>query len=207
MSFLLPKESIFFEHFRKMQGEIEAMSLLFGEFAASFDCFEDFATRAHAIEHRADEIAHRIIAELNISFITPFDRDDIHFLAQELDDIVDRVEDIIRDVHLYHFAKKVDSMDEFAECIRQATFHLGKMMRHLKKMKYTPSLTAEKIKIHEIEDRADILFENAMSRLFKNGGDPIEVIKTKAILEEMEEVVDTYQKVSNLIESIIIKGS
>jgi uncharacterized protein Yka (UPF0111/DUF47 family) len=207
MSFLLPKESVFFGHFLKMQGEIEAMSTLFGEFVEEFDRFEDYSKRAHVIEHRADETAHAIIAQLNQSFITPFDRDDIHFLAQELDEIVDRIEDVIRDVHLYHFSSRVDSMKEFAACIREATLYLGKMMRHLKRMKYTPILTKEKIKIHEVEDRADIVFENAMSRLFKKGGDPIEVIKNKALLEEMEEVVDMYQKVSNLIESIIIKGS
>lgn len=183
------------------------MSSLFSEFVVSFDDFESYALRAHRIEHRADETAHRIIMELNRSFVTPFDREDIHFLAQELDEIIDRIEDVIRNVHLYHFTKKVDSMDEFAECIHKATYYLGKMMSHLKRMKYTPALTAEKIKIHEIEDQADLLFEGAMSRLFERGGDPIEVIKNKDLLEEMENIIDKYQGVSNLIESIIIKVS
>lgn len=205
MSFLLPKGTVFFELFRKMRTDVENMSALFQEFVKNFDDFEDYMTRAHVIEKSADDTAHRIVDELNRSFITPFDREDIHYLVYELDDIVDRIEDIIRNIHLYHVVHKVDSMDEFAACISEATRQLGKMMTHLERLKHTPALTREKIRIHEIEDQADLLFENAMSRLFQNGNDPVEIVKTKDILEAMETVVDKYQAVGNLIEGIIIK--
>ena len=209
MSFLLPKSNVFFDLFRKMQCDIEKMSRLFSEFSTRFDTatFEDFIAKAHIIENNADNTAHTIVDQLNTSFITPFDREDIHFLAYEMDEIVDRIEDIIRNIHLYHFTEKVVSMDEFADCIARATTHIGVMLGHLEKMKNTRALTECKITIHEIEDEADLLFENAISTLFKKETDPIKVIKTKDILEEMETVVDKYQSLANLIENIIIKMS
>jgi len=209
MSFFLQQSNVFFDLFRKMQCDIEKISSLFSEFSTRFDAatFEDFITRAHIIENNADNTAHAIVDQLNISFITPFDREDIHFLAYEMDDIVDRIEDIIRNIHLYHFTEKVHPIDEFADCIARATTHLGVMLDHLEKMKNTRTLTTCKIAIHEIEDEADLLFENAISTLFKEETDPVKIIKTKDILEEMETVVDKYQALANLIENIIIKMS
>lgn len=207
MSFLLPKGSDFFELFKELQRDVERMSDLFAEFVKHFDDFDGYVEKAHEIEASADKTAHRIVEELNRSFITPFDREDIHYLAYEMDEIVDLIEDIVRNVRMYHFVGKVESMDEFAECMVRAAGHLGKMTEHLRRMKRTPEFLKEKIAIHEIEDRADLLFENAIDRLFRDGADPILVIKTKDILEEMENVIDKYQQVGNLIESIVIKMS
>lgn len=204
---LLPKGVEFFELFRELQREVERMSVLFSGFAKESSDFDPYIEKAHEIEASADKVAHRIVEELNRSFITPFDREDIHHLAYEMDEIVDLIEDIVRNVNLYHFTSKVDSMEGFAECIVQATGHLGKMVENLRKMKHTPEFLKDKIAIHEIEDRADLLFETAIDRLFRDGHDPILVIKTKDILEEMENVVDKYQHVGNLIESIVIKMS
>ncbi len=207
MSFLLPKGSGFFDLFEQLQRDVEKMSALFSDFVKHFDDFDGYVEKAHEIEASADKTAHRIVEELNLSFITPFDREDIHHLAYEMDEIVDRIEDIIRNVRMYHFTEKVESMDEFADCIALATGHLGKMTQHLKQMRHSPTFRKEKIAIHEIEDRADLLFEDAIDRLFREGNDPILVVKTKDILEEMENVVDKYQEVANLIESIVIKMS
>lgn len=204
---LLPKGSDFFRLFAELHRDVERMSALFTEFVREFGNIDGFVDRAHEIESSADKTAHRIVEELNRSFITPFDREDIHRLAYEMDEIVDLIEDIVRNVHLYHFSGKVEHMDEFAACISQATVHLGKMVVHLKDMKHTPAFLREKIAIHEIEDKADLLFESAIDRLFRESTDPILVIKTKDILEEMETVVDKYQHVGNMIESIVIKMS
>lgn len=207
MSLLLPKGSDFFDLFGQLQGDVERMSTHFSDFVKDFKDFDGYVEKAHEIEMSADKTAHRIVGELNRSFITPFDREDIHHLAYEMDEIVDLIEDIIRNVQLYHFKERVESMDEFADCFVQATGHLGQMTEQLKRMKHTPEFLKEKIAIHEIEDRADLLFENAIDKLFSDGGDPILVIKTKDILEEMENVVDKYQHVGNMIESIVIKMS
>ena len=87
----------------------------------------------------------------------------------------------------------------------EATEHLGKLLEALEAGKHTKSVTRHKIRIHEIEDRADILFEQSIIRLFERERDPITVIKTKDVLEEMENVVDKFQTLANLIESTIIK--
>jgi hypothetical protein len=190
-----------------MQHDVEEMSTLFSTLSAMFTDFESFLAKAHVIEKRADETAHQIVAALNTSFITPFDREDIHHLAHEMDEIIDRIEEIVRNVHLYHLTSRVDSMKEFADCIQRATGHLAVMLGQLEHKKYTQGLTDEKIQIHEIEDEADVLFEQAMQRLFANTPDPLQVIKIKDMLEQMEMVVDKYRHVANLIESILIKVS
>lgn len=207
MALFLPKSSDFFDLFEGLQRDTERMSKLFAEYSKNFDNFDAYIERAHEIEASADKTAHAIVEELNRSFITPFDREDIYHLAYEMDEIVDLIEDVVRNVHLYHFTEKVVSMEAFADCMTQATVHLGKMISHMRQMKHTPEFLQEKMAVHAIEDRADLLFESEIETLFRNGSDPILVIKTKDILESMENIVDKYQHVGNIIEGIIIKMS
>lgn len=204
---LMPTQSVFFELFLGLGKDLRELNALFSEFADSFTDFREYADRAHAIERNADEKIHRVINELNTSFITPFDREDVYALAHELDDVIDLLEDVIRSVHLYRVHKKIPAMATFAKLIAEDTKHLYRMLELFAQMKHTPELLQAKIHIHELEDRGDDAFEEAITALFEDCTDPIELIKTKDILEKMEMVMDAFQDVSNLIEGIIIKST
>jgi predicted phosphate transport protein (TIGR00153 family) len=207
MSIFTPKQNIFFELFLGTKKDMEKLSLLFSRFANEFDYFKKYAEEAHAIERNADEKTHRIIEELNTTFITPFDREDIYTLAHELDDIIDLIEDIIRKVYLYRLEKRIEAMKPFAKLISEDTALLGGMMQMLSQMKHTPELQEAKIKIHNLEDRGDVIFEEAITKLFVEERDSIRLIKVKDILEQMEMVADKFQDVSDIIEGIVIKST
>ena len=207
MTIFAPKQNIFFELFLGTKKDMEELSLLFSKFADDFTDFKKYAEDAHAIERNADEKIHRIIEELNTTFITPFDREDVYALAHELDDIIDLIEDVILHVHLYRVEKNIPAMKPFAKLISEDTAHLGVMIQLLSQMKHTPELLEAKIKIHNLEDAGDVIFEEAITKLFQEERDPIMLIKTKDILEQMEMVADKFQDVSDLIEGIIIKST
>lgn len=207
MRFFLPKENKFFTLFKDLNATQKEIALLLQEFSARFHDGEEYQRRAKDIEHKADSIAHEIIDTLNRTFITPFDREDIYLLTNELDDIVDLVENVINNVHIYDISEKREYFDRFAATIVEASKTLDQLLDQFKNLKKTDLLLKAKIHIHELEDRGDAIFMSALNTLFKTEKDPTALIKWKDILEDLEAIMDKYQKVSDIIESIIVKSS
>lgn len=206
MKFFLPKQLIFFDLLRQLNNYSKEIALLFEKFVASFEDFEKYSQQAKEIEHKADTKTHEIINKLNKTFITPFDREDIYLLTHELDDIVDLIENVIHNIDLYQIRKKKSAIDKFAKLITEASVSLGKLIDNLQEQKYTPYFNELMINLHDLEDQGDLVFQEAISRLFKEEKDPILVIKWKEILENLEMTMDKYQRVSDVIEGIIVKS-
>lgn len=206
MNFFLPKQADFFDLFEDMNKSLEEINTLLSEFTNNFTNFESYAKRAKEIENNADTKAHTIIEKLNKSFITPFDREDIYSLVHELDDIVDLYENVIQNILLYNVSTKLHAMDEFAIILSEAQIAFGKLLKCLKGGKHKKDLVEQKIKIHNLEDQADIVFAKSITRLFQNNTDAMYVLKQKDILEGLEAIMDKYQKLSNIIEGIMVKN-
>ncbi len=207
MKFFKPKRSEFFDQFKDVSKDLSAISALFAAFAKDFNNFESYAEKAKAIEHSADEKTHQIVEHLNKTFITPFDREDIYLLTHELDDIVDLIENAIHNIYLYKVTRKISALDEFAPLITQGAAYTEKLIGCLEQQKCSPELSTAKIAMHELEDKGDAVFASAIGRLFREEQDPITVIKEKDILECLENILDKYQKVSDIIEGILVKSS
>lgn len=206
MRFFMPKQIIFYDLLLKVSKTLQEMADLFAEFTRNFKNFGEYVKKAKDLEHKADSETHEIIEKLNKTFITPFDREDIYMLAHQMDDIIDLMEDVIHNICIYQIKEKFTPMDEFAKLIVEASKCLDKLLHHLQKQKHTEELVAMKIRIHELEDKADAIFNSATTEMFKNGGDPIEIMKRKDILEGMEDTMDEFQRVSDLIEGIVVKS-
>jgi len=207
MKFFQPKQAVFFGLFKEMAQSLKDISELYYTFSKDFKDFESYSKKAKDLEHQADEKTHRIIEHLNKTFITPFDREDIYTLAQELDDIVDYIENVIHDTYLFNIQQKNPAIDQFAPLIKQGAVHVENLIECLESQKYTERLMQEKIAMHKLEDQGDEIFSEAISKLFRNGQDAVTIIKDKAIIERLEKIVDKYQKVSDIIEGIIVKSS
>jgi uncharacterized protein len=205
LRFFLPKQSVFCEYISELANLQREMALNFFDLANSFQDFEKHAKKAEDIEHRADEKTHEIVHELNHTFIIPFDREDIYQVAQELDDVVDLIENVISNVFVYGIKTKEPAFVEFAELIREASQILVEISGCLNELKYTEKLRNLKKKMHDLETRGDKIFRRTISEFFSNGHDPIRIIKWKDILEDLERVMDKYQEVGDTIESIIVK--
>jgi len=207
MKFLLPKEPDFYENFQQISICLSEMTALFQDFAAGYKDFESYSRRAKKIEHKADTIAYRVINLINQSFITPFDREDIHRLVHELDEIVDLLENTIHSIYLYEMTEKKDFVNEFAQFIKEATEKLNALIKEcFEKQKYTDLVWQLICDIHNLEDKGDAAYEKGLRKLFHEEADPIKVIKWKDILYTLEFIMDVYQKVSNTIEGIVVKS-
>ncbi|MFA5872245.1 MAG: DUF47 family protein [Parcubacteria group bacterium] len=205
LRFLLPKQSVFCEYIADLAALQQEMALNFHDLANSFCDFEEHAKKAQEIEHRADDKTHEIIHELNHTFIIPFDREDIYKVAQELDDVVDLMENVISNIFVYGIKTKEPALVEFADLIKEASQLLVDMSGCLSELKYTSRLRELKKKTHNLETQGDKVFRKTISEFFTNGHDPLRVIKWKDILEDLERVMDKYQEVGDTIEGIVVK--
>ncbi len=205
LRFLLPKQSIFCEYISELAELQREMALNFHDLANSFRDFEEHAKKAEDIEHRADDKTHEIIHQLNHTFIIPFDREDIYKVAQELDDVIDLMENVISNIFVYGIKTKEPAFVEFVELIKEASQILIGMSVCLSELKHTPRLRELKSKMHDLESKGDRIFRKTISEFFANGHDPLRVIKWKDILEDLERVMDKYQEVGDTIEGIVVK--
>jgi hypothetical protein len=157
------------------------------------------------IEHEGDILTHEIIDTLNRTFITPFDREDIHALTSELDDVVDLIHSITTRMRLYRLTSADSNLMQFSEVIEQSTRALAKAINGLKEIKRPRPILDHCIEINRLENVGDQLREIAIGSLFENSTDPVSIIKWKEIYEVAEIVLDKCEDVANIVESIIVK--
>jgi len=204
----MPRQPDFFKYFKELSDHIQDMSSLFLNFSRDFNDFENYQIRAKEIEKRADDVTHKIIAKLNQSFIVPFDREDLYALTKKMDDLVDLPENVIQRIFLYEITEKQPFVDDFARLMKRAADELeGLIIEAFTKQKPTKLTSEYIVKIHELEDQADTVYRDSIKRLFTQEKDPINLIKWKDILENLEYTMDLFQNVSDLVEGTIVKSN
>jgi predicted phosphate transport protein (TIGR00153 family) len=157
------------------------------------------------LEHQADEVTHRIFAELNSTFVTPFDREDIHQLASSLDDIMDYINGSASRFVLYNIQADTPYMRRLTEIIQQQVEAVGKGVTYLRDFRNPSALQEILREVNEYENDADTVFALAVADLFENEKNVIELIKLKEIYVGLETATDRCEDVVNVLESILIK--
>ena len=203
----LPKQPHFFEFFEEQAWQLKEMAALFVEFGKEFKDFEHYSVQAKNIEHRADKVTHKIIDALNATYLTPLDREDIYEIARRVDDIIDLLEDVIHNIYIYQPSAKLPAVEEFGRIILESSQKLAEILIHLKEQKHSDLFRSLVKRVHELEKEGDLAFEKAILYLFNNGLSPVEIIKWKDIVENMEVITDECRAVANTIEGVIIKSS
>jgi len=207
LKIFMPKNKIFYELFEKIADNAAKMGSLLRDIISE----PDFDKRAALIvvvedlEHANDELTHNVFTELGRNFITPFDREDIHYLATSLDDIADYIYAAAKKINFYRVNPNDTGMQKFAELIEQAAEQVKIAVTELRDMKNMRNITEALVKINSIENQADDVFDFSIEKLFATEPDAKEVIKKREIYQVMEIVTDKCEDASNVIESIIIK--
>jgi uncharacterized protein len=207
---LLPKEDKFFTYFEKDVENLRAAALVFRDLMTNSISKEERAQKIKKIEeleHHGDEITHQIFSELGGTFITPFDREDIHALTGKLDDILDYLQGAATRLTLYGVKKISPEQEKLAGLILLQVEELHKAVKNLRSFKNVPAIRESLVRINSIENEADDLFERAIGDLFDNCDDPIKLIKTKELLVSLETATDQCEDAANVIESIIVKNA
>ncbi|KAA5537362.1 DUF47 domain-containing protein [Taibaiella lutea] len=203
----LPKDKVFYSIFEQMGANLIEMG---GAFRTAIE--EENPTKRtqllralEDLEHKNDELTHKIFVELGQNFITPFDREDIHYLATSLDDVADFIYASSKKIVNYQ-VKEVDQyMKDMVIVIQNAIKSLAKALHELRNMKNLHAITEACVQINSLENQADDLLDDAIIRLFASNIDAIELVKLKDIYQDMEVITDKCEDAANVIESIIIK--
>lgn len=207
LKFFLPKDKIFFQLFESVAETVTVMALKLNELVNETD-FEKRAVLIKEIEdleHINDEYTHRIFTELGRNFITPFDREDIHYLASSLDDICDYIYSSAKKINFYKVNPDEIGIHKMADLIMRSCNEVQKAVTELRDMKNLRKITDAMVLINSIENQADDIFDMSIEKLFEDEPDAKEVIKKREIYQVMEIVTDKCEDAANVIESIIIK--
>lgn len=207
LKFLLPKKEIFFELFEQVANNSALMGGLLKTLVNETDSDKKstIVARLADLEHANDDLTHRVFTELGKNFITPFDREDIHYLATSLDDIADYIYAVAKKIMLYRLSTNDLGMQKLAELIEEGAVHVKTAVMELRNMKNMRNITDALVKINSIENQGDDVFDMSIEKLFDTETDAKEVIKKKDIYQIMEVVTDKFEDAGNVVESIIIK--
>lgn len=204
---LAPKHRIFYDLFEKVANNSTLMAERLTALVAENDINKraDLLKPMEDLEHANDELTHQIFTQLGQNFITPFDREDIHHLANALDDIADYIWASAKKIKLYHLDPSDGSIQRLAAIIEEATKEVRNAVMELRDMKNMKNITNALVKINSLENQADDISDASIERLFSMEVDAKEIIKKREIFQVMEDVTDKCEDAANVMESIIIK--
>jgi uncharacterized protein len=205
MAKLFKKDEKFFNIFGQMTVHIvEAAEILIVMLNNPDDSLPFLASKIKDIEHKGDELTHHVIDELNKTFITPIDREDIYSLSKALDDVLDLIDSTAARIVMFRIKEPIAVAPEMAAVLLSQAIVLKAAVSNLKDHH---NVVERCIEINRLENDADRLFQMAIGSLFENVKDPIEVIKRKEIIETLETATDKAEDVANVLESIVVKNN
>lgn len=199
---LIPREESFFDLFEQMAGTVRSGAEELLDVLKNYSEVDKRTTRILDIEHEGDEITHEVIRRLNTTFITPFDREDIHRLASNLDHVLDHCEAAAEYLQLHKIDKPLSQMISLAETLAKAAATTADAMPSLRKMK---GLDPYWVEINRLENEGDRLYRRTIADLFSGEYGAMDVLKYKDIIEEIEAAIDRLEDVANTIEGIVLK--
>jgi predicted phosphate transport protein (TIGR00153 family) len=203
---LLPKDTFFFDLFEGLSDRAVACAKHLRDLCHNFPEISGPLQRIREEEHAADDLAHTTLDRLDRTFITPFDREDIHTLVGEIDDIIDAIDALAKRFPLFHVTHMDPVFVKQAELLVEATQATSEAVYRLRKGRKLSELSAKLIEIHHKESLGDDNHHAAMSNLFSGNIEPLEVIKWKELFDYIENAIDGCEDVGNTLERIVLKN-
>ena len=208
VKWLLPRENRFFVYLNSIAESVGSAADVFAQFRTA-QGREDYKKIAEALrlkEHETDEIAHRLYEELDKTFVTPIDREDLHALTSALDDVLDLMEGCSEQIVLYKLENLTDSMRELVRISQEAAHEVAKCVALLQDLSKADELQVHIIHVNSLENEGDKVYRKALEHLFDHTIDPIELVREKEILDALEASIDASEDVMDLIRSVVVKN-
>ncbi len=200
----LPKDEGFFTLFDQLSGHLNAAAEQLQALFADPSRREELTARIKTEEHAADALTYEVLQRIDRSFVTPLDREDIHLLTNRLDNVVDLIDGTARRVTMYQITEPRAAASELTRVLRAAASTITDGVKHIRKPAEVHRVAR---RVKELEEEADTIYSQAIAELFAGRPDPLEVIKWKEILDNLEHAVDECEDVANVLESISLKNS
>lgn len=208
LQLFIPKESKFYPLLRGQVADILEASDLLIKFTKTEEHYvrKDLYKKIKELESHCDTMTITIFEELNHTFITPFDREDIHNLASQMDDVMDLINDSAKRTILYRPAQIPEEITRMAELIRECALCLEIAISELDKVRKSPKVVIEQAsRLHKVENEGDNVYEMFLIKLFRHEENAIELIKQMEIIQMLEAAIDKAEDVADLIRTIIVK--
>jgi predicted phosphate transport protein (TIGR00153 family) len=204
---LVPKDKKFFPMFEAQADLIVQASGLLNEIFISTDPVKhaELFKAIKDLENQGDDVAHGIFDELDKTFITPFDREDIHQLTSKLDDVLDFINGTSQRIRLYKLKNFPPEFVQFSNVLQNGGVEIRNAVKELYNLKRPEMIRNACIRINEVENQADDLYHSVISDLFEHEKDAIELIKKKEVLQTMERASDRMEDVADVLKTILIK--
>jgi len=199
-----PVDTAFYELFTKAAEHLVVGADLLAEMLAEGADHADVARRMREAEHAADETTHALIKKVNSTFVTPFDREDIYALGSGLDDVMDMMDEAVDLILLYEVKVLPPELSTQVEVLQRCAELTAAAMPNLRSMQ---SLEEYWIEVNRLENAGDKNHRRTLAKLFSGEFKTIEVLKLKDIVESLEEAIDAFEKVANIVEQIAVKES
>jgi predicted phosphate transport protein (TIGR00153 family) len=206
LRFFLPHDDKFLPYFEQAADNLKEASNLYASLAkaTSRDELAVIRDQIKKLEHIGDKLTHNTFEELNKSFITPFDREDIYTLTKSLDDVLDLIDHVADILVLYRIEKLDDGMVMLLEVTRRAVNDIHKSIHSLRRPDYE-KVREQVISVHALENEGDRLYRHFLGSLYADETDAIRLMKYSAIYNELEQTIDRCEDLMNSIESIVLK--
>ena len=201
---LFPKEIDFFEIFDRASVNVTKAASLLVDLMEKFDNIEERAKEIYEVEQEGDILTHEIMKNLNKTFITPIDREDLHSLAASMDDVLDLIWGAVDRLIVFKIRETTKEAISMSKDLLMTTEVMHKAINNLKEKNYS-HIQDYCIEINRLENRIDRDFRDALGKLFDEVKDPILIIKWKEIYEHLEDASDRCEDVANVLESIVLK--
>ncbi len=201
---MMPREDSFFTLFSAMGDNVHASANALLDMLVDYSNPEAGAERVKDIEHKNDVLVHNLMTKLNQTFITPFDREDIHELASEMDDVIDLIDAAAGRLVIYRVEHIRTGVTDLAQVLLEATAEVAAAVRVLQRK---DGILDHCIEINRLENKADRLCRTLIAGLFDEEKDPVEIIKWKEIIEVLEFATDKCEDVANVIETVTLKSA
>jgi len=201
----LPQEHCFFDLFDKQVDYAVDAANFFVELVRKGCVDKALLEKINNIEHQGDDVAHDIFAHLNKIFITPFDREDIHALTKELDNITDMINTITSRMMVYKLTPNDKNLAEFASLIQKSVNAVSRAVKGLRNIKESKIIQDACVEINRLENVGDSMRDAALVELFEKNRDAISVMKWKEIYQDAETVLDVCEDVTHAVGAILLK--
>jgi predicted phosphate transport protein (TIGR00153 family) len=201
---LVPRETKFFDMFSEMSGNLEEGARSMVELFRDYRDVPARVQRIKEIEHKGDDMTHAVLIKLNQTFITPFDREDIHRLASSIDDVLDFINSAADRLINYKITNPPEAALRLAEIILKQAQEITKGVSLLEKNQHVLEHCVE---INRLENDADAVSRNAIAHLFEEEKDPIRLIKIKELIEVLELATDKAEDAANVLETVVLKSA
>lgn len=204
---LSPKNDKFFDYFITFSGIVGRSAQMLKEFIENPADAESKFNAIKGVEHEGDEMLHNIYKELDESFITPIDREDIVIIGKALDDVIDCVETTASRFVIFNLKSSNADAVVIAQLAVDSTKKITDLMNEFKSMKKSKLLSERVVEINTIENEGDVTFRKVVKELFSGRHNPVEIITWKEVFECLESIIDATENVANIIEGIVMKNA